>query len=252
MKNKNVSLVLSNEQSQILSQIHSDGDMVSLTDLWKQAGSSTTKRPVDWLGNEQTKGFVLALCKFQKVTENHLLKIKRGKNGGTYAQKQIALEYAQYLDPQLGVLVNEVFFQRVEEEKNPDLILDRAVKTYERRGMSPEWIRKRLKTKAVRNEFTSCLAAHGVEHEGFRNCTNAIYSPLYGGTTAVIREKKNLPDGANIRDNMSEFELQAIEFAEALSKNAIQKNGLKGNAQCELVCSKSARIVANAVLQAQK
>jgi len=34
------------------------------------------------------------------------------KSGGSYAHKQIAFEYAQYLDPDLGVLVNETFFQR--------------------------------------------------------------------------------------------------------------------------------------------
>lgn len=102
------------EKRELIDRINCSADMISLTDLWKEAGSIESKAPKHWLGNDQTKGFLHALCKFQKVTENYLLKIKRGKGGGTYAHKQIALEYAQYLDERLGILVNEVFFQRVE------------------------------------------------------------------------------------------------------------------------------------------
>lgn len=122
--NKKTELIKFNQQKrELIERINYSEDMISLTDLWKEAGSIESKAPKHWLGNDQTKGFIHALCKIQKVTENYLLKIKRGKGGGTYAHKQIALEYAQYLDERLGVLVNEVFFQRVEEEKNPDLML---------------------------------------------------------------------------------------------------------------------------------
>jgi hypothetical protein len=70
-----------------------------------------------------------------------IIKSKRGKGGGTYGHKQIAVEYAQYLDEHLAVLVNEVFFQRIEEEKNPDLIADRAIATY-KSGRRRDFIRK--------------------------------------------------------------------------------------------------------------
>ena len=78
--------------------------------------------------------------KFLNVGKSHIIKTKRGKGGGTYGVKQVALEYAQYLDPDLAVLVNEVFFQRIEEEKNPDLIAQRYFKAYQRKGKSNEWI----------------------------------------------------------------------------------------------------------------
>ena len=96
--------------------------MISLTDLWKAAGNPKNKEPKYWLRNDQTVGFISALSRFLKVSENHLIRVKRGKSGGTYAHAQVALEYCQYLDPKLAVAVNEVFFERVEEEKNPDLI----------------------------------------------------------------------------------------------------------------------------------
>ncbi len=64
------------------------------------------------------------------AAQNGIIKSKRGKGGGTYGIRQVALEYAKYLDADLAVIVNEVFFQRIEEEKNPDLIGQRYIKAY--------------------------------------------------------------------------------------------------------------------------
>jgi hypothetical protein len=243
----------SQEKQEFLSRVNFDADMVCLTDLWKEAGSPSTKRPIDWFKIDSTEQLLETLGTMVQSGSKPLWVTRRGGiSPGTYAHKSIALAYAKYLDARLHVLVNEVFFQRIEEEKNPDLIIDRAISTYKKKGKSDDWITKRLKGKARRNEFTSCLAEHGVDKDGFRNCTNAIYTPLWGGTTAVIREKKGLPDKANIRDNMSETELMAVEFAEHLSKETIEREKMNGNAKCELACTRSSKIVANALVQHNK
>ena len=236
----------------ILENIGRDGDLLSLTDLWKAAGSPTTKAPKFWLDQEQTKGFIQATERILKVTQNYLLKVKRGKSGGSYAHKQIAFEYAQYLDPDLGVLVNETFFQRIEEEKNPDLIGQRYIKAYEKRGKSADWTAERLKSIGTRNMFTRTLAAHGVSGDGFRNCTNAIYEPLYGGTTNVIRAKKGLSKNQSIRDNMSKVELAAVGLIEALASDEIERKDIQGNADCEITSRRASRTVANALIEHKK
>lgn len=110
----------------------------------------------------------------------------RGQTG------QIALEYAQYLDPKLAVMVNSIFFERVEEEKNPEKIAERYIKTYPKLGEIKNWINERFIRISTRNIFTKSLAAHDLEQQGFRDCTNAIYSPLFGGSANVICEKKSL------------------------------------------------------------
>lgn len=211
----------------ILENIGREGDLLSLTDLWRAAGSPITKAPKYWLDQEQTKGFIQATGRILKVTQNYLLKVKRGKSGGSYGHKQIALEYAQYLDQELGVIVNETFFQRLEEEKNPDLIGQRYLKAYQKKGKSADWTAQRLKSISTRNTFTRTLAAHGVTGEGFRDCTNAVYEPLYGGTANVIRMKKGLDKNQSIRDNMSKVELAAVDLIEALASDEIEKNLLK-------------------------
>ena len=250
MKRKNE---ISKYDANILDNIGKDGELLSLTDLWKAAGSIENKRPVLWQRQESTQQLIETIGIMMQSDSKSLWSTRRGGlHSGTYAHKSIALAYAKYLDPALHVLVNEVFFQRIEEEKNPDLIVDRAIKTYKKKGKSDSWITKRLTGKAKRNEFTTCLAAHGVEQEGFRNCTNAIYSHLYGGSTAVIREKKGLTTKQSIRDNMSEDELLTVQFTEMLSKRSIENENLQGNAQCEIACSRSSKMVANVLVQNKK
>lgn len=120
---------------------------------------------------------------------------------------------------------------------------DRYIKAYKKRGKDEKWIQERFEGKVVRNTFTSTLAKHGVKHDGFRQCTNAIYSPLFGGKTDVIRQKKNLPEKANIRDNLSRLELMSVKFAEELASENIKNNNLQGNNEC----AKASFIASNAV-----
>ena len=263
-------LTLFDKQNEVVSKIHHDGDMVSLTDLWKEAGSPKEKTPNDWLNQNTTIQLVETVTSMlglntvkngksenQGVSitvktgkfDNQVVRTKRGSKsvgGGTWAHKQIALAYAKYLDPKLHVLVNEVFFQRVEEEKNPDLIADRYISTYKKRGKSAEWIKQRLDGKLSRNTFTDTLAKHKVTGKGYGKCTNAIYEPLFGGDAVVIREKYGIEKGQNIRDNLSQVQLVAIQFSETLASDDIEKHNRIGNEQCE----RASRIASDVVRQA--
>lgn len=108
-------------QNSILGNVRSDGDMLSLTDLWKAANSPNKKDPSTWQRRESTIELIDTVCNFLNTPKMGVLKSKRGKSdGGTWAHKNLALAYAKWLDPKLHILINEVFFQRIEEEKNPD------------------------------------------------------------------------------------------------------------------------------------
>jgi phage regulator Rha-like protein len=142
--------------------------------------------------------------------------------------------------------------ERIEEEKNPGLSIDKGIKNYEKQGKSLPWIEKRVQGKLVRNEFTSTLAKHGVEREGFRNCTNNIYDPLWGGGSNVVREKKGLTKDQSIRDNLSLIELTAVSLAELLAAEKIAENNIRGNAGCELASKHASSSVKMALLQNKK
>jgi len=236
----------------ILSNVRVENEMFSLTDLWKLAGSPKNQNPNDWQRTESAVNLIDAATEILNTVKNHIIKSKKGKGGGTFSHKNIALAYAKYLDPKLHILVNEVFFERIEEEKNPDKIVDRAISTYERKGMSSEWIMKRLTGKGVRNEFTSTLRKHGVIGDGYKRCTNAMYVELYGKEASEIREKKGLAKKDNLRENMSLLELQSIAFAETLAMDDIEKNRRYSNEECAKTANLAARSVRKSILEFRK
>jgi len=49
----------------------------------------------------------------------------------------------------------KVWYQRIEETQDPELAIDRAMKTYLKKGYSKDWINQRLKTIEVRKELTN-------------------------------------------------------------------------------------------------
>lgn len=225
---------------------------ISLTDLWKAAGSKREQAPNFWVNQDSTKQLIDAASGFLNATPDCIIKSKKGKGGGTYAHKQIALTYSKYLSPELALTVNQVFFERIEEEKNPQLAIDRAIKSWKKKGKDDEWISKRIEASAIRLTFTKTLAAHGVTQAGFGACTNGIYTFLFGGGAEKVREKKNLPEKANTREHMSKLELAAVGFAEELAAENIKAKSIYGNKPCEAECKTSSKIVRDAIIASRK
>lgn len=239
-------------EANVLENVGRDGEMYSLNDLWIIAGSPENKDPRQWVRLPQVLEFMQSAEKFLNVGKSHIIKSKRGKGGGTYGIRQVALEYAQYLDADLAVLVNEVFFQRLEEEKNPDLIGKRYIEAYKRKGKSREWIAARLQGIDTRNAFTDVLKAHDVTGKGYGKCTDAIYKPLYGCTAKGIRERKSLPQHGSIRDNMSRTELIAVQLAESLASDTIEKRNIRGNRPCERESLLASQSIASGLMDYKK
>jgi hypothetical protein len=229
---------------------------INLTDLWKAAGSPLNKALKDWIRLSSTENFIQTACKFLEVEKSHLIKVQKGKGKvqGTFGHKQIAVEYAQYLDPKLAIAVNEIFFQRIEEEKNPQLAIDRGVETYRKMGKDENWIKLRLTGSIpARNEYTKTIASHGAKNpEDYRECTNAIYQPLYAKDAKGIRENKGLAKHANVRDNMSHIELTAVMLSEELAAKSIQDKNIRGVDKLVAESKRISSIFGKAILEAQR
>lgn len=223
-----------------------------LNDIYEFSSKKKNTDPRTWLRQDNVQDLITAVSGVLNVSLNHIIKSKRGKGGGTYAHRNIFLAYAKYLDAELHVIANEIVFERIEEEKNPDLILDRAENTYIRKGKSLEWINKRFISKGVRIGFTEVLKTHGVVADGYKECTNAMYIALYGKTAKEIRGAKNLPVKSNLRESMSELELQAISFAESLAKQDIVDNRRYGNTECASSSNLAARVVSESIKRFRK
>lgn len=225
---------------------------VSLTDLWKSAGAQHKKDPNTWKAQKQNKGFIAHISNTPNSGSLKVLDTKRGNGGGTFAHPQIALAYAKSLSHKLHAFVNEVFFDRVKEEANPELIVERAVKSFRRKGLSDEQISARIQGVQARNKLTEVCGKHGVRDAGFRDVTNAIYMPLLGGTAADVRKSLGLPVKANLRDNMSVIELRTVELAELVSADNIQKKRVFGAQACVDECYKAAAELGGALVRSRR
>lgn len=231
-------------------------DNISLTDLWKAAGSVRTQSPNFWINQDDTQKFIQTLGKMLNATPDCIIKTTRGKNGGTWGHWQVALSYAQYLSAELHIWTNQIVRERLEEEHNPELGLsrsrERAIASWKRQGKSDEWIATRLKGMTTRSYLTGTLKEHGVTNRGYADCTNAIYEPILGGTAKEIRKEKGLPVKANIRDHVGYVENIGIMLAEALAKEKIQGKHYRGNEQCSSACLAASSTVSKAIKESRR
>ena len=90
------------------------GEMLSLTDLWRAAGSDPARKPSEWLRSADAQRFIEFLG--ETVGISHLLQTATGRGGATYAHWQIALAYAKYLSPEFHAACNVVIRERSRPE----------------------------------------------------------------------------------------------------------------------------------------
>ena len=113
--------------------------------------------------------------------------------------------------------------ERIDELADPQKAIDRALKTYLKKGYSKDWVNQRLKTIEVRKELTDEWDTRGVE-EGMEYAilTNEITKAWAGMSTKEYKIFKDLKK-ENLRDNMSNLELVLNMLAEATTTE-ISKN----------------------------
>lgn len=86
--------------------IHDKSEKLSLTDMWKAAGSDAQKTPAKWQGLPSSRDFIEHVSLI--VGKSDIIKATRGKGGSTWAHWQIALAYAKYLSPEFHMWCNQV------------------------------------------------------------------------------------------------------------------------------------------------
>lgn len=95
--------------------IRDRGEMLSLTDMWKAAGSDPNKRPSEWARYEGSS-FIEHMRSVLEVGQPHFQTTRggRGVGGSTFAHWQIAIAYAKYLSNEFHAACNVVIRERME------------------------------------------------------------------------------------------------------------------------------------------
>lgn len=103
----------------------------------------------------------------------------------------------------------KVGYERIQEIENPELAQDRMKRIYEQKGYSKDWIDKRLRGIAIRQNLTDEWKERGVHSENdFAILTADISQATFGMTPSEYKKFKGLQKKSqNLRDHMTDFEL---------------------------------------------
>jgi len=128
----------------------------------------------------------------------------------------------------------KVGYERIEETEDPELAMDRAMRTYLKKGYTKEWINQRLKSIEVRKDLTDEWQERGMkEGMDYAILTDEITRAWAGRSVKDYKKIKSLKK-QSLRDNMTNLELVLNMLAEA-STTAISKKkqpkGLPANRQ---------------------
>lgn len=104
----------------------------------------------------------------------------------------------------------KVWYERIEEIENPELAQERMKHLYEAKWYPQDWIDKRLRGIAIRQNLTDERKARGItDHKDYAILTAEISKATFGMTPTEYKQLKRIPENskANLRDNMTDLEL---------------------------------------------
>ena len=109
----------------------------------------------------------------------------------------------------------KVGHERIQEIENPELAMARMQELYEKKGYPKEWIDKRLRGIAVRQDLTDEWKTRGARTSlEYAILTNEIMQGAFDLNVEEYKEVKGL-ERENLRDHMTDIELILTMLAEA-------------------------------------
>ncbi len=145
-----------------------------------------------------------------------------------------------------------VGYERIEETEDPQLSIDRAMKTYLRKGYSNEWINQRLKSIEVRKELTDEWNKRGVDgNYEFALLTDEISLAWAGLSVKSYKKFKNLRK-QNLRDNMTNLELVLNMLAEATTSEISKKKLPNGFVESIVIARQGGKVAGVARQEIEK
>ena len=140
----------------------------------------------------------------------------------------------------------EVGKERIEETLDPELIAERLVATYERKGYTREWINQRLMAISARKELTDEWKDRGInQNKEYAILTDEITKAWSGMSTRQYKNLKGLKK-ESLRDNMSTTELVLNMLAETATRELSEAEKPDGLNQNISVAKKGGKIAGDA------
>ena len=145
--------------------------------------------------------------------------------------------------------------ERLDEIENPELAQQRMKEIYEKKGYPKDWIDKRLRGIAIRQNLTDEWKERGIEEQkDFAILTAEISKATFGMTPGDYKKYKNLPEKskANLRDHMDDLELIFTMLGERVTTEISKKEKPDTFPQSKKVARRGGKVAGTARKETEK
>ncbi len=140
----------------------------------------------------------------------------------------------------------QVGSDRLDEIENPELATQRTRELYKLKGYPDDWIEKRMRSIAIREELTEEWKNRGVkEKTEYAILTAEISNATFGLTPSEYKEVKGLKS-QNLRDHMTDLELIFSMLGEASTKEIAVNTDTQGFEQNKRAAKAGGKIAGDA------
>ena len=148
----------------------------------------------------------------------------------------------------------QVGYERVQEIENPELAQERMKELYEQKGYTKDWIDKRLRGIAIRQNLTDEWKERGItEKSDYAILTAEISRATFGLTPSDYKIYKGLTKkNQNLRDHMSDLELIFTMLGERVTTEISQKEKPDTFTKSKQVAQRGGNVAGVAREQAEK
>jgi hypothetical protein len=145
-----------------------------------------------------------------------------------------------------------VGYERVKEIEDPELATKRTRMLYKLKGYPDDWIEKRMRGIAIREELTDEWQKRGAELEkDYEILTAEISKATFGLTPNQYKKHKNLKR-ENLRDHMNDFELIFSMLGERATTEIHRTENSRGVPKLKADASRGGKIAGNARKELEK
>jgi len=146
----------------------------------------------------------------------------------------------------------EVGYDRVKEIENPELAQKRMKEIYKQKGYSDDWIEKRVRGIAIRDELTDEWDKRGVKTDKeFSILTAEISKATFDMTPNEYKKFKGL-NKENLRDHMNDLELIFTMLGEASTVKIARKKDAQGFVENKNAAKKGGKVAGVARKELEK
>lgn len=143
-------------------------------------------------------------------------------------------------------------YERIQEIENPELAQKRMKALYKAKGYSDEWIERRVRGIAIRDELTDEWQKRGItDQQDFAILTAEISKATFGITPSDYKKLKGLKR-ENLRDHMNDLELLFTQLGEAATTEIARTDDAKGMGQNKDAAKRGGDVAGTARRQLEK